>query len=92
MQQLEFNSEEVLFKEQLETEDSRIGYCFLKRTMDVVCSSIGLIILSPIFLVVAILIRLESEGNSIFSQRGLEEMVKNLECISLDLWWPMQKS
>lgn len=68
MQQLEFNSEEVLFKEQLETEDSRIGYCFLKRTMDVVCSSIGLIILSPIFLVTAILIRLESEGNSIFSQ------------------------
>lgn len=68
MQQLEFNSEEVLFKEQLETEDSRIGYCFLKRTMDVVCSSIGLIILSPIFLVTAILIRLESEGSSIFSQ------------------------
>lgn len=30
MQQLEFNSEEVLFKEQLETEDSRIGYCFLR--------------------------------------------------------------
>ncbi|WP_171787061.1 sugar transferase [Clostridium beijerinckii] len=68
MQQLEFNSEEVLFKEQLETEDSRIGYCFLKRTMDVLCSSIGLIILSPIFLVTAILIRLESEGSSIFSQ------------------------
>lgn len=68
MQQLEFNSEEVLFKEQLETEDSRIGYCFLKRTMDVVCSSIGLIILSPIFLVTAILIRIESEGKSIFSQ------------------------
>ncbi|OVE67774.1 multidrug MFS transporter [Clostridium diolis] len=68
MQQLEFNSEEVLFKEQLEIDDSRIGYCFLKRTMDVVCSSIGLIILSPIFLVVAILIRLESEGNSIFAQ------------------------
>lgn len=68
MQQLEFNSEEVLFKEQLETEDGRIGYCFLKRTMDVVCSSIGLIILSPIFLVTVILIRLESEGNSIFSQ------------------------
>ncbi|AJG97786.1 multidrug MFS transporter [Clostridium beijerinckii] len=68
MQQLGFNSEEVLFKEQLETEDSRIGYCFLKRTMDVVCSSIGLIILSPIFLVTAILIRLESEGSSIFSQ------------------------
>ena len=68
MQQLEFNNEEVLFKEQMEIEDSRIGYCFFKRTMDVVCSSIGLIFLSPIFLVIAILIRLESEGDSIFSQ------------------------
>ena len=69
MQQLEFNREEVLFKEQIEEEeDSRIGYCFLKRTLDVVCSLIGLIVLSPIFFVVAILIRLESKGNSIFSQ------------------------
>ena len=57
MQQLEFNREEVLFKEQIEVEDNRIGYCFLKRTMDVVCSLVGLIVLSPIFLVVVILIR-----------------------------------
>jgi lipopolysaccharide/colanic/teichoic acid biosynthesis glycosyltransferase len=68
MQQLEFNNEEVLFKEQIEVEESRIGYCFLKRTMDVVCSIVGLIVLSPIFLVVAALIRFESEGNFIFSQ------------------------
>lgn len=66
MQQLEFNREEVLFKEQV--EEVRLGYCFLKRTMDVVCAAIGLIVLSPIFLIVAILIRLESKGNPIFSQ------------------------
>lgn len=69
MEQLEFNREEVLFKEQVdEEESSRLGYCFLKRTIDLICSLIGLIILSPIFLVVAILIKMESEGNAIFSQ------------------------
>ena len=68
MQQLEFNRGEVLFKEQMEAEDGRIGYCFLKRTMDVICSTIGLIILSPIFLVTAVLIRMESEGTAFFSQ------------------------
>lgn len=66
MQQLEFSNEEVLFKEQV--EDRGLMYCFLKRTMDVVCSMIGLIVLSPIFLVVAVLIRLESVGNPIFCQ------------------------
>jgi lipopolysaccharide/colanic/teichoic acid biosynthesis glycosyltransferase len=73
MQQLEFSNEEVLFKEQVEVEtgaedSSRIGYCFLKRTMDVICSLAGLVVLSPIFMAVAIVIRLESEGDSIFSQ------------------------
>ncbi|MDR3594816.1 sugar transferase [Clostridium sp.] len=66
MQQLELNNEEVLFKKQ--EEDSKLIYCFLKRTMDVICSVIGLVVLSPIFFVVAALIRLESEGNPIFSQ------------------------
>jgi len=68
MQQLRFDRDEVLFKEQIVVEDTRMGYCLLKRTIDVLCSLVGLIILSPILLVVAILIRLESKGNSIFSQ------------------------
>ena len=63
-----------MLKEQIEVEDNRIGYCFLKRTMDVVCSLVGLIVLSPIFSFVAILIRLESKGNSIFSQEELGKM------------------
>ncbi|WP_297423418.1 sugar transferase [Clostridium sp.] len=68
MEQLEFSEEEVLFKEQVEAGERRMGYCFLKRTMDIVCSIIGLIFFSPVFLVVGILIKLESEGNAIFSQ------------------------
>jgi Sugar transferases involved in lipopolysaccharide synthesis len=58
--------EEVLFKEQ--SEELGLGYCFLKRTIDVVCSLIGIIVLLPLCFLVAVLIRLESKGNPIFSQ------------------------
>lgn len=66
MQQLEIENKELLFEEQ--TEDERLGYCFLKRSIDFLCSLAGIIVLSPIFLIVAILIRAESQGNPLFSQ------------------------
>ena len=43
-------------------------YNFTKRLIDIIGSSLGVIALSPLFLVVAILIRKESEGPVIFSQ------------------------
>jgi lipopolysaccharide/colanic/teichoic acid biosynthesis glycosyltransferase len=70
MQQLEFNREEVLLKGQIE-DASRRGYYFLKRTMDIFCSLTGLIVLSPILLVVGIAIRFESKGPVIFSQERI---------------------
>lgn len=65
MQQL-YEMKEVLFKEQ--SEELGLGYCFLKRTIDVVCSLTGIIVLLPLCFLVAVLIRLESKGNPIFSQ------------------------
>lgn len=44
------------------------GYTFLKRTIDIVCSLVGLVILSPVLIIVSILIKLESDGPIIFSQ------------------------
>ncbi|EHI98340.1 Undecaprenyl-phosphate galactose phosphotransferase [Clostridium sp. DL-VIII] len=66
MQQLQVNREEILLEEQL--GNSWILYDFVKRIIDVICSAIGLIILSPVLLIVAILIKAESSGSSIFSQ------------------------
>ncbi|HHT57150.1 MAG TPA: sugar transferase [Herbinix luporum] len=43
-------------------------YFAIKRIMDIILSFLGLIILSPIFLITAIAIRLESKGKVIFSQ------------------------
>lgn len=45
-----------------------IVYEILKRTLDVIVSLISLIILSPILLIVALLIKLDSKGPVIFSQ------------------------
>jgi exopolysaccharide biosynthesis polyprenyl glycosylphosphotransferase len=44
------------------------GYYFLKRVMDILFSTIGIIVLSPIMLVVAIAIKIDSRGPAIFSQ------------------------
>ncbi|MDV4150296.1 sugar transferase [Clostridium sp. AL.422] len=49
-------------------EDERVTYDILKRILDFSLSLIGLLILSPILLIVAILIKLESKGPIIFSQ------------------------
>lgn len=46
-------------------------YNFIKRTFDILVSGLSLIILSPILLVIALLIRLDSEGPAIFKQRRI---------------------
>lgn len=46
-----------------------IIYSFFKRLIDVLCSLLGLMLLSPILLVIVILIKLESKGPVIFSQK-----------------------
>lgn len=51
-----------------EVVKTNIGYRFAKRTMDIICSFVGLVLLSPIFLITAIAIRAEDGGPSIFVQ------------------------
>ena len=44
-------------------------YLFIKRSIDIICSLAGIIVLSPIFLIVAILIKIEDpKGRIIFCQ------------------------
>ncbi|MDV4150312.1 sugar transferase [Clostridium sp. AL.422] len=51
------------------TKDERVIYNSAKRILDFILSTLGLIILSPILVIVAILIKLESKGPAIFSQQ-----------------------
>lgn len=41
----------------------------VKRTLDIVCASIGILLLTPLFLLIAVLIKLDSKGPVIFKQR-----------------------
>lgn len=62
------NSDTADNKELLELKSKSKLYYFLKRCFDIVASILGLICLSPLFLIVAIAIRLESEGKAIYKQ------------------------
>lgn len=58
-------------------------YLFTKRLMDIFGSVMGLVFLSPVFLIVALLIKLEDPKGPVFLSRSvLERMKKNLECIN----------
>jgi len=49
--------------------EKSIGYYFAKRTMDVLGSLFGIIVLSPLMIIVAVLIKIDSKGSIFFSQK-----------------------
>ena len=66
MQQLNINEDKSIFKEC--TQEKTTKYHIIKRGIDIICSSIGLIVLSPILVIIAIIIKLDSSGPIIFKQ------------------------
>lgn len=50
----------------LENDNPRVIYQAFKRATDIVLALIGLVVLSPLFLIVAILIKLEDPKGSVF--------------------------
>ena len=46
-------------------------YLIVKRIIDIICSILGLIILIPFFLIIAIAIKIESKGPVIFKQKRI---------------------
>ena len=56
-----------IISEDVVVEKGRV-YEFFKRSIDIVCSLFGLVLLSPILLIIMVLIKLESKGPVIFSQ------------------------
>lgn len=49
-------------------DSSRIGYRFIKRTIDIIFSILGLVLLSPLLIIVAIIIKIDSKGPVFFAQ------------------------
>lgn len=52
-------------------ETTKPIYFFCKRAMDIVCSCLALIVLSPLLLIVAVAIKLESKGPVVFCQKRI---------------------
>lgn len=52
----------------VETPRFSKGQLFLKRTLDIGASGLGVVVLSPLLLVLAIIVRATSEGPALFSQ------------------------
>lgn len=50
---------------------------FLKRVMDIVLSFIGIVVLSPIYIIIGIAIKLDSKGPAIFKQKRVGKDGKN---------------
>ena len=57
------------------------AYKYVKRTIDVVLASIALIILSPLFLVISILIKLESKGPVFFAHTRIGKNGKKIKLL-----------
>ena len=66
------NQNDILSMAKIPSKTSKKDiYFYLKRISDVVISGIGLIILSPILLILSILIKLDSNGPIIFSHKRI---------------------
>ncbi|MDM0979086.1 sugar transferase [Clostridium perfringens] len=64
-------------KEYIKADRGNRIYLFFKRAIDILGSGFGLIILSPVFLIVAIAIKLEdSKGSVLFSQKRVGQYGK----------------
>jgi len=53
-------------------------YLFTKRAFDIIFSLIGLVILSPVFLIIAILIRVDSKGPAFFKHKRIGKNGKEI--------------
>ncbi len=61
--------EKILYEDSYKKVNNSRFYLFLKRFIDIFASILGLILLSPILIVVSILIKLDSKGPVFFSQK-----------------------
>ena len=54
---------------EIQTTSKKYLYSTVKRLFDIIVSGLSLIILAPVFLVIAIMIKLDSKGQAIFKQK-----------------------
>lgn len=68
---------------EVDKKESKSVYKLSKRILDIICSFIGLLLLSPILLIVGILIKLESKGPVVFTQKRIGKDEKEFNMYKL---------
>lgn len=58
---------------------SGVIYQMIKRILDIILSLVGIILLSPVFLIVAIVIRIDSKGPIIFGHKRIGKDMKSIK-------------
>ena len=84
-------SRDIVIVPKIAKKASKINYMSVKRVFDLVISTIGLIILSPIFLILAIIVKLDSKGPVFFAHTRYGKMEKNSKCTNLEQCMKMHK-
>ncbi len=56
------------------------GYAVIKRALDILGAGLGLLLLTPLFLLVSVAIRLDSRGPVLFSQTRVGENGREFRC------------
>ena len=54
-------------------ENASPVYHFVKRSVDIICSLMAIIVLSPLMLIITLCIRFESDGSAMFKQKRVGE-------------------
>lgn len=69
-------TQEIAVKEKNIVKDKKTAYKVVKRVFDIVFSLIGLILLSPVFLIISVIIKLDSKGPVFFVHSRIGEKGK----------------
>ena len=77
------NNIDININPSINKKEAGLIYNFFKRLIDIIGSLIGLILLSPILIVIGILIKLESKGPIIFAQKRVGLNGKEFEMYKL---------
>ena len=60
-------------------KSTKIIYNSIKRIMDILLSLIGIVVLSPVFLIVALVIRIDSKGKIVFAHERIGKNMKKIK-------------
>ena len=70
----------VLQSQQVRTADRAAIYLFCKRAMDICLSALGLLALAPFFILLALVIKLDSRGPALFCQQRVGKDGREFSC------------